>query len=150
MLTTLLLCSKIWWKFWNSQLFKTVLLKLMSYLENPPHMYKKQLWMIYKLSLKRYTQTKKSVTKILQTMGNILSTLPPKSIDAEVSVRSVEFMSISFTSIFAKRGYHLHFSCCWLILEFCFLQISTFWNNVFYILKTSVTFLKDRVSYFHQ
>ena len=60
-----------------------------------------------------------------------------------VSVRSVEFMPISFTSIFAKRGYHLHFSCCWLILEFCFLRISTSSNTVFYILKMSVTFLKS-------
>ena len=59
-----------------------------------------------------------------------------------VSVRSVEFMPISFTSIFAKRGYHLHFLCCWLILKFCFLRISTSLNTVFYILKTSVTFLK--------
>ena len=45
----------------------------------------------------------------------------------------------SLLSIFAKRGYNLHFSCCWLILKFCFLQISTSSNNVFYILKTSVT-----------
>ena len=28
-----------------------------------------------------------------------------------VSVRSTEFMPISLTSIFAKIGYHLHFSC---------------------------------------
>ena len=47
-----------------------------------------------------------------------------------------------FYIYFAERGYYLHFSCCWLILEFCFLWISTSSNNVFYILKTSVIFKK--------
>ena len=49
-----------------------------------------------------------------------------------VSVRSGKFMPISFTSIFAKIGYHLHFSCGWLILEFCLLWISTSPKNIFF------------------
>ena len=48
-------------------------------------------------------------------------------------VPSAEFMPISFTSILAKTGYHLHFSCGWLILKFCFHQISTSSKNLFYI-----------------
>ena len=52
-----------------------------------------------------------------------------------VSVRSAKFIPNSFTSIVAKRGYHLHFSCCWLIPKFCFLRITTSLNNVFNILK---------------
>ena len=56
-------------------------------------------------------------------------------------VWSAELMPIYFTPIFAKTGYHLQFSCGWLILEFCLLWISTTSKNVLYILKRLLQFL---------
>ena len=75
----------------------------------------------------------------------VIFPLPPpwKETNKTVSVLSVKFMPISFTSIFAKRGYHLHFSYCWLILEFCFLQISTVRTlSLLHFFFMSVTFFK--------
>ena len=66
-------------------------------------------------------------------------------------MRSAEFMPISFTSILAKIGYHLHvvdFSLNFVSLEFLLLRTTSFtflkrlkqFKNVLYIFKTSIYF----------